>query len=170
MKRIPNRIPELDSKVIWNIFLSILALIIFIFSSFNVFFSMSQSDKESDFIIIDDFTEIDKENQVIISGSAPEHTRGGGVWTFSEELEFTMELGKGSDSYIKISPEAPEGKRMSIKPELNPNEFLSTTALTALAQSPSWLQANLTNKFIDLAQTEWHDLMQIWMLTVIWIW
>ncbi len=78
--------------------------------------------------------------------------QGGEIWHMVEEINYTMDIGKGSDGYIKISSRAPVDYRLSPKPELEPAEFLSTKAVSAIDQAPDWLHDNLTDKFTDLAQ------------------
>jgi hypothetical protein len=81
------------------------------------------------------------------------NTLGGGeIWELAEEREFIIDVSKCSDSFIKISTEPDMKERLIPKPNIDPTEFLSSTALIAVAQSPDWLEADLTSKFIDLSQ------------------
>ncbi len=137
-------LPHVRIQSLLFVFLSITILIFVITPSFD--FLITQSPDEAT---------LEQENNNLQINSDPSSRSNGGsgsVWHFTEELEYTMDINKASDSYIRISPKATVGNRLSLRPELNPNEFLSNKAISAIQQSPDWLKRNLTEKFIDLSQ------------------
>lgn len=71
-----------------------------------------------------------------------------------DELESTVEIEKACDYYLKLSPRGAPDQLLELKPQIDPQQFLSTTAQTALAEVPEWLRGNLTDKFIDLAKED----------------
>ncbi len=70
-----------------------------------------------------------------------------------EEIKTAMDIKKGNDFFIKISPKASVDNRLEIKSQIKCDNFLSTTAKTAIDEAPDWLKTDLEDKFIELGQT-----------------
>ena len=85
----------------WNIPVILILVFIFVLSSFNAILF----DEPPQQNLMAPLKPSIPETGIPIQGS-----RGGEIWTLSEEINYSMEINKGGDNFIKISPRAPAGR------------------------------------------------------------
>jgi hypothetical protein len=127
------------------ILLLIILILIFPLSLIEV---ISESEDNNSSVLAE--TENDKNTEIPTESG----NRGNDSWQLVTEIEETVDIKKGSDFFVKVSPRANNDEKLTIKSPPEPDSVLSPSAVTAVAQAPNWIQNDLANKFIDLAQLD----------------